>query len=168
MKDLDKVRALFADEDAFLASAMSGGTVDVVVTVPAAAFAEAWERMGQLVEESPDFQGLENFGPADANSLRVLCGVYWAAFLGLPIGPDEHLRLVEQYDEELSGGQYVQDFVARWKAREMAELPADELRVRLLDHLDDKAATPIKIASLREMVNDDEGLEIVRGALARA
>lgn len=54
------------------------------------------------------------------------------------------------------------------QAARLADLPVDELRARLLDHLDTRQAVPINIADLREMVEDDDGLEIVREALRRA
>ncbi len=53
------------------------------------------------------------------------------------------------------------------QATRLADLPVDELRARLLDHLDTRQAVPINVADLREMVEDDNGLEIVREALRR-
>lgn len=47
----------------------------------------------------------------------------------------------------------------------IADLPDHELRRRLLEHLDTRAAMPFNVRALRQMILDPDGLDVVRTAL---
>lgn len=110
--DVCEVEARLAEPDAFKAAALSGGMVDVVVSVPAEAFAEAWGKMGDLIEGSIDYTC---WGYGD-EALKLLCGVFLATHERLPMGPNEHFQLLTLLFERLDNGRSVDEFVQRWWA----------------------------------------------------
>ena len=107
------------------AEVLASGYADFHVKVPIDAYEQASSLMWDRMHNSPDYEMLfddpaEN--PPTESELKARLAMFWALFCDIPMGAYEHFRLLAEYDEAHSGGQYLGDFVG-------AQLLNDENRI---------------------------------------
>ncbi|MEQ8744115.1 hypothetical protein [Parasphingorhabdus sp.] len=108
---------------------------DVVIRVSKDTMSHGWKSFEKLIKDSPDYchmvGELENDPEFhfDEDELKLLAGAFLASLEHLPAGTHEYIRWIDAYDNELSGRQYIDEFVAE---RLNADLDA------ILYQMDDK------------------------------
>ncbi|PWG03303.1 hypothetical protein [Sphingosinicella humi] len=100
------------DAEAVKQAAFTGGEVQISVSVPIGSFAKAAKHMNDLLEVSPVYYYHKDEWPLE--DIQGLCAVFWTLMNRLPLTPSEHLQLLERFDNGVSGGQYVREFIAGW------------------------------------------------------
>ncbi|WP_173205573.1 hypothetical protein [Sphingopyxis sp. BSNA05] len=92
---------------------------DVVIRVSDDTMSHGWKSFEKLIKDSPDYchmvGELENDPEFhfDDDELKLLAGAFLASSERLPAGPHEYLRWIDAYDSELSGRQYIDEFMAQ-------------------------------------------------------
>ncbi|VWX56949.1 hypothetical protein [Sphingorhabdus sp. 109] len=92
---------------------------DVVIRVSDDTMLHGWKIFEKLIKDSPDYCHMVAEGENspefhfDEDELKLLAGAFLASSENLPAGPHEYLRWIDASDSELSGRQYIDEFVAQ-------------------------------------------------------
>lgn len=107
MEDNSNAVARLADPQALASAALEGGTVDVVVRVPAFVFASAYKLLRPIMDDgAPHLEDWLNEEGRSEDELRLLCGLLCIVADNLPMDTKHILH----WQEKMGEGQYLDEF----------------------------------------------------------
>lgn len=102
--------AKLADPSALGRAALTGGSVDVIVSVPVGAFAKAYSLLRPIMDDgAPDLDAWLNEEGRSEEELRLLCALLCTVEDNLPMDTAHHLKRLEKTGLD----QYLDEFAAR-------------------------------------------------------